>query len=79
MSNMRELVCVHERKEGAKGFWTRVGTAFENRDGSWSLQFDYFPTFSGGKTTIQMRDIREKTDKPAQPTSHPLGSDDSPF
>ena len=27
-----------------KGFWTRIGTAFQNQDGSWNLRFDYLPT-----------------------------------
>ncbi len=34
-NNMRELWGVVERTEG-KGLWTRIGTAFQNRDGSWA-------------------------------------------
>lgn len=61
-SKMKQLVAAVERGEGkdAKSFWTRIGVAFENRDGSWNLRFDYFPT--DGKTTVQLRDIEERTE-----------------
>jgi hypothetical protein len=36
-----------------KGFWTRIGTAFQNQDGSWNLRFDYTPT--DPFATVQMR------------------------
>jgi hypothetical protein len=39
-----------------KSFWTRIGVAFENKDGSWNQVFDFFPT-NPAKTTIQLRDI----------------------
>jgi len=43
--------------EGAhkRSCWTRIGTAFENCDGSLSLCFDFQPTDQ--TTTIQLRDI----------------------
>ncbi len=45
------------KREGMdKGFWTRIGTAFANRDGSWNLRFDYLPTDPGA--TVQMRPPR---------------------
>ena len=63
-TNMKQIVAVVERGEGpdAKRFWTRIGVAFENRDGSWNLRFDYFPT--NPATTVQLRDIdaREERD-----------------
>ncbi len=62
--NMKKLVAVVERGEGdsKKSFWTNVGVAFENRDGSWNLRFDFFPTHPA--TTIQLRDIdREEDDR----------------
>jgi hypothetical protein len=65
---MKALVAVVERKEGQKGFWTRIGTAFENKDGSWSLQFDFMPT-NIHKTAIQMRDIdKDRAPKPVGKT-----------
>ncbi len=61
-TNMKQIVAVVERGEGAdaKKFWTRIGVAFENRDRSWNLRFDYFPTNSA--TTVQLRDIDERDD-----------------
>lgn len=47
------LFGVVQRDGMEKGFWTRIGTAFQNQDGSWNLRFDYLPTNSG--ITIQMR------------------------
>lgn len=50
----KELWMVEDRGEGdsAKSFWTRVGVAFQNRDGSYSLILSAFPV--NGR--IQMRD-----------------------
>ena len=54
-----QIVAVIPRKnaendaDGPKGFWTRIGVAFENRDGSMNLRFDYWPT--SPETTIQLR------------------------
>lgn len=61
-TNMKQIVAVVERGEGAdaKKFWTRIGVAFENRDGSWNLRFDYFPTSS--TTTVQLRDRDDRDD-----------------
>ena len=42
------------------GFWTRIGTAFQNQDGSWNLRFDYLPT--NPSVTIQMRPVRSGDD-----------------
>ncbi len=51
------------KREGMdKGFWTRIGTAFENRDGSWNLRFDYLPT--DPSATVQMRAPR--ADEPGE-------------
>jgi len=52
----KEIWGVVDRND--RGFWTRIGTAFENRDGSWNLKFDYMPAH--GDTSIQLRDAREK-------------------
>ncbi len=49
----RELWGVVSREGSEKDFWTRIGTAFENKDGSWNLLFDYYPTSSN--ITVQMR------------------------
>lgn len=61
-TNMKQIVAVVERGEGAdaKKFWTRIGVAFENRDGSWNLRFDYFPT--NPATTVQLREMELRDD-----------------
>lgn len=61
--NTMQLVAVIERGEGRdkKSFWTRVGIAFENRDGSWSLRFDYLPARMD-ETTIQLRPFDPKNE-----------------
>jgi hypothetical protein len=59
--NMKQIVAVVERGEGEdkKSFWTRIGVAFENRDGSYNLRFDYLPSRMS-ETTIQLRDFNPK-------------------
>ena len=56
--NRREIWGVVQREGMERGIWTRIGTAFENQDGSWNLLFDFVPTGSG--TTIQMRKPKPK-------------------
>jgi len=53
----KHLVAVVERGEGEnkKNYWTRIGVAFENRDGSFNLRFDYIPA-DMAHTTIQLRE-----------------------
>jgi hypothetical protein len=62
-TNMKQIVAVVERGEGpdAKSFWTRIGVAFENRDGSWNLRFDYFPT--SATTTVQLREFEPREER----------------
>jgi hypothetical protein len=52
-----EILGVVTRGEGKKGYWTRIGTAFKNRDCSLNLRFDYLPADLAG-TTIQVRERR---------------------
>ena len=54
--NTQALFGVVQREGMEKGFWTRIGTAFQNQDGSWNLRFDYVPT--DPSVTIQMRAVR---------------------
>ena len=58
--NTQAIYGVVKREGMEKGFWTRIGTAFENRDGSWNLRFDYVPTDPG--VTLQMRRPRAEED-----------------
>lgn len=52
-----QLVGAIERNGGVgkKTWWTRIGVAFQNKDGSYNLRFDYLPHLAG--TTIQMREM----------------------
>ena len=53
--NTQAIFGVVKREGMEKGFWTRIGTAFENQDGSWNLRFDYVPT--DPFATVQMRPV----------------------
>ena len=50
--------------DGKKTWWTRIGVAFQNRDGSYNLRFDYLPHLAG--TTIQMREMDAGEPAPTQ-------------
>ena len=58
--NTQALFGVVQREGMEKGFWTRIGTAFQNHDGSWNLRFDYLPT--NPTATVQMRPVRSGED-----------------
>ena len=45
-------------------YWTRIGTAYKNRDGSLNLRFNYLPA-DLASTTIQVREPRAKADDAA--------------
>ena len=61
-ANWRPVFAIVERD--GRTFWPRVGTAFENRDGSVTLALDSIPL--SGK--LQIRDRRDEGDRPG-----PLG------
>jgi hypothetical protein len=42
------------KREGAKNIWSRVGSAFKNRDGSFNVFLDAYPV--GGKLHIREDD-----------------------
>ncbi|MGH7437428.1 MAG: hypothetical protein ACRENE_17255 [Polyangiaceae bacterium] len=61
---MMQIVGAVQRTEGddktdKKAWWTKIGVAFQNRDGSWNLRFDYLPARLG-ETTIQLREFAPK-------------------
>lgn len=53
-STRRVVYVIRERNsaDGPKSFWTKVGVAFENRDGSLSVRLDALPLDG----TLQIRD-----------------------
>jgi len=53
---MRDVFAIVEREGREKSLWIRVGSAFENRDGSTTLLLDALPV--NGK--LQIRDRRPK-------------------
>lgn len=55
MSNSRKDVLTVVERNG-KSFWTKVGSAFENRDGSLSVLLDALPV--NGK--LQIREPRQR-------------------
>jgi hypothetical protein len=50
----RELLGVVKREGMEKSFWTRIGAAWENRDGSVNVKLDFLP--ASMETTLQIRD-----------------------
>ena len=54
-TNTQALYGVVQREGMKKAMWTRIGTAFENRDSSWNLRFDYVPR--DPTVTVQMRPL----------------------
>lgn len=66
--SMKQIVAAVERSTGegeVKTWWTRVGVAFENQDGSWNLRFDFLP--ADPKTTLQLRDFDQERRERPQP------------
>lgn len=59
---MMQLVAAIEKEVNGqkKSFWTKIGVAFQNKDGSWNLRFDFFPT-NLVNTTVQMRERDRET------------------
>lgn len=49
-------------------YWTRIGSAYKNRDGSLNLRFNYLPA-DLANTTIQVREPRAKVDDAAADAS----------
>ena len=64
---MMQLVGAVQRSadDNTKTWWTKIGVAFQNKDGSWNLRFDYLPARLSD-TTIQMREMDAK--EAAQPS-----------
>lgn len=69
--NTQAIFGVVQREGMEKGFWTRIGTAFQNQDGSWNLRFDYLPT--DRNATVQMRPVKA-AEEGAETGSKPAAS-----
>lgn len=44
-------------RHGEKDWWTKIGAAWQNKDGSMNLNFDFLPT--DPSATIQLRPLKE--------------------
>jgi hypothetical protein len=62
--NRMKLVAVVQYGEGdeKRSRWTNIGVAFQNKDGSWNLRFDYLPARMAD-TTIQLRAFDARTEE----------------
>lgn len=78
MANRKEVWTTCPRGEGKKDFWLRVGTAFENRDGSWSVVLDALPV-SGRLIVKEERERDDREERPARRQAPPRGRDDRDF
>jgi hypothetical protein len=66
--NMKKLVAAvqYTTNGETKSRWTTIGVAFENRDGSWNLRFDFLPAHMAD-TTIQLRDFDKEEERAVPP------------
>ena len=53
---MKDVYTIIEKEDREKNFWLRIGTAYENRDGSHSIYLDALPV--NGK--LHVRDRKKK-------------------
>ena len=56
----RVVYGIVQREGMEKSFWTRIGAAWENRDGSVNVKLDFLP--ASMETTLQIRDPRPADD-----------------
>ena len=54
------VYAVPETKDGEKGFWTRIGSAFTNRDGSINVLLDALPL---GTNKLQVREPKPPAER----------------
>ena len=54
---MKDVFTIIEKEGWDKSIWRRIGTAFENRDGSLTLFLDAFPV--NGKLHVRDRKIKQ--------------------
>jgi hypothetical protein len=60
--SMKAVFTITER--GGKSFWTRIGVAMVNRDGSWNLKLDAIP-INGSMQVREWEERREWEDRRA--------------
>lgn len=62
-----EVFTIRERANQEKGFWVKIGAAFENKDGSLSVNLDALPlTDKNGECRLQIRAPRPRDEQSQQ-------------
>ena len=81
MSNRLDALTV--REVGDRSYWTKIGVAFQGRDGaSYIVKLDAIPAPNEGQFVIHLREPRESSGAPAgrqQPRGGDDDSDQVPF
>ncbi len=54
------VFAVPDTKDGEKAYWTKIGVAYTNRDGSINLFLDAFPI---GTNTLQVREQKPAAER----------------
>ncbi len=74
MSNAarKKVLCPLKNEKTGKTYWMRLGSAFENRDGSYNVYLDAYP--ANGR--LQIRDLDERD---FQSKSSDASDEDSPL
>ena len=62
-AQMKAIFGIVNTGSSKKGFWTQIGVAFVNSDGSLNLKFNYLPA-DLATTTIQVRDQEQRAAAP---------------
>jgi hypothetical protein len=60
MANRMDIYDIQENPKTKKKFWARIGTAWQNQDGSYNLKFSLLPVTWDN---VQMREPRERETK----------------
>lgn len=73
-----KVLAIMQKSDGTGEYWTRVGSAFENKDSSINVYMDLLP-LGGKQVKLQIRelneqDLREREAYRARSLGDPLGS-----
>jgi len=53
-----EIFHVRDSNNGGKGYWTKIGAGFENKDGSVNMVFDCIPV--DGRCQLRVRQEKQE-------------------
>lgn len=78
MAERKTVYQISESKKGGKSFWTRIGVAFVNKDGSLNVLLNCFPI--DGKLHIRDERKRDSQDyDPADQGMYEMPPEGEPF